>query len=339
MSPIAEIKIRPMEPYEHKYAYTQSNRISDITGFCGYYSCEVESDGPGWQTNWISYGNPRESFFSDFAEVKNALRTDSDFGPCLSSLVEMKKFCEEYPESKLRHIRRWDEYGFRIDTNHYTYLMRLAPVSFEMSCYIFGYDTEQLNDHINQAKEGIQFLHPLSGEALFRMTDGDQIGVRTPGKEFEKKNCRYVDGSTIEVDGKETTPNDFAIAMFLQNSEFFPLRQSLPRKCFYYDAPEDRIMEIEKGDLGMSVSVLDAIDAPGGKASLVESYNRQLGVTGAQVAAMHHGCGYSWADPEADPERDNHATYEKKNAIAIKLSAKSENIMHGDLLLFSDNVV
>ena len=64
------------------------------------------------------------------------------------------------------------QYGFRVDTPEYAYLLRLNPMQGDYNLYIYCYRREMLEQHIEKAARGICFLD-TSGKERFRIPDGD----------------------------------------------------------------------------------------------------------------------------------------------------------------------
>ena len=88
------------------------------------------------------------------------------------------------------------EYGFRMDTDKYAYLLRLNPREGEV--YFCCYFREWLDRHMEHARRGIRFITPHYDD-LFRLQDGDKIRITTWDDRTLERTCRYVDEYHLEV--------------------------------------------------------------------------------------------------------------------------------------------
>ena len=84
------------------------------------------------------------------------------------------------------------QYGFRVDTPEYAYLLRLNPMQGDYNLYIYCYRREMLEQHMKKAARGICFLD-TSGKERFRIPDGDSIRVTRPDGSHSDHTCRYID--------------------------------------------------------------------------------------------------------------------------------------------------
>ena len=181
---------------ERKYTFKQSQQISLQTGFIGYLRADFGSTGKEFFSTWNDFRKDlkTDEFKKEFDEVVNNYRyNDSGF---LTDRSAMSKFCYEHPDSSFEDDR--NHYGVRIDTEQYTYLMRLNPNRGEYNLYCYCYKRELLNNHIANAKKGIRFIDSNYNEK-FRIPDGEQIKVKTDDGCIFNKICRYVDDYHVEI--------------------------------------------------------------------------------------------------------------------------------------------
>lgn len=80
------------------------------------------------------------------------------------------------------------------------------------------------------------------------------------------------------------------------------ISKNLPDVCYIFEPSCGGVCAIKKGTTGYYA----VKDYPNYDQSLVDRLNDRLGVTPAQVKAMHAGSMFGWHIPAADP-----ATYEK----------------------------
>ena len=69
------------------------------------------------------------------------------------------------------------EYGFRIDTGKFAYLLRCIPVKGDYNFYCWCFEAKWLDRHMKQAEKGIRFIDPHYKE-LYRIPDGDPIRIQ-----------------------------------------------------------------------------------------------------------------------------------------------------------------
>ena len=297
-----DLTLRPMTQAEQAYCYSQSQQISGQAGLIGHLRADFGSNGPGFFSNFFDFRKnlKSEDFKAEINEVINALREDQRFGGILAGRTAMSKYCHKHPGSS---IEPGYNYGFRADTAHYSYLLRVTPKKGEYNLYCYCYLRQWLESHMNRAEKGIRFITPHYQEK-FRIADGDRIRLVMECGENREMTCRYIDDYHMEVTG-QTGSTVYHICEFAevweQNgcTEMIPLRKSLPERCFGYLKATGEIVVLQKGQKGF---------APTGKYAenetpqeCVDSLNAAMDVTRAQSAAMMAGSMFGWDAPAADP--------------------------------------
>ena len=116
--------VNAMFPAERNYCYSQSQQISMQTGLIGYLRADMDSDGKGFFSTWNGFRDDlkSEDFKLEFDDVINKLREDGNF---LHDRSTLSRCCCRTPESEFHNDR--NEFGFRVDTERYAYMMRLNP--------------------------------------------------------------------------------------------------------------------------------------------------------------------------------------------------------------------
>ena len=297
-----DLTLRPMTQAEQAYCYSQSQQISGQTGLIGHLRADFGSNGTGFFSNFFDFRKDlkSEDFKAELDEVINALREDQRFGGILAGRTAMSKYCHKHPDS---NIEPDYNYGFRADTAHYSYMLRVTPKRGEYNLYCYCYLRQWLESHMNRAEKGIRFITPHYQEK-FRIADGDRVRLVMESGENREMTCRYIDDYHMEVTG-QTGSTVYHICEFAevweQNSctEMIPLRKSLPERCFGYLQATGEIVVSQKGQKGF---------APTGKYAenetpqeCVDSLNAAMDVTRAQAAAMMAGSMFGWDAPAADP--------------------------------------
>ena len=297
-----DLTLRPMTQAERAYCCSQSQQISGQTGLIGHLRADFGSNGTGFFSNFFDFRKDlkSEDFKAELDEVINALREDQRFGGILAGRTAMSKYCHKHPDSSIEPDYN---YGFRADTAHYSYMLRVTPKRGEYNLYCYCYLRQWLESHMNRAEKGIRFITPHYQEK-FRIADGDRVRLVMESGENREMTCRYIDDYHMEVTS-QTGSTVYHICEFAevweQNgcTEMIPLRKSLPERCFGYLKATGEIVVLQKGQKGF---------APTGKYAenetpqeCVDSLNAAMDVSRAQAAAMMAGSMFGWDAPAADP--------------------------------------
>lgn len=153
-----EIAIRPFTAIEKDYSYSQSNKIFADSGFIGYLRGDFSKDGKAFFTNWEEHNSELKTkeFSKEFDDFVNTLRFDKEHGRFFMDRSSLSAFCKANPESAFEG-NYTTEYGFRADTEKYSYILRLNPDIHDYNFYIYAYEREQLDKHLS----GIQKMTVL----------------------------------------------------------------------------------------------------------------------------------------------------------------------------------
>ena len=149
-----KLDYRVLTEAERKYTFSQSQQLSMQTGLIGYLRADFGSNGNEFWTTWNDFRKDlkTDDFKKEFDLVINSYRFGD--GEFLSGRSTMSKFCYEHPESSYEDDR--NHYGVRVDTERYSYLMRLNPNRGEYNLYCYCYQKEWLNNHLKNAERGIE---------------------------------------------------------------------------------------------------------------------------------------------------------------------------------------
>ena len=208
------MEIRPLTQAEQKYAYRQSMQIRGQTGSIG-----ILQGG---------YGADSE-FHSDFHEINNRLKTgefEADLQEALcSGEYSVLENVDTMREFTLRHPQKGfpgTEYGFRVETEKFAYLVHCSPEKESGSVEIHCYVKEWLDHHIKEAEKGIRFINSRYSE-LFRIADGEKITITNAMGEKSERVCRYIDEYHTEVGNNLYHICQFAEIMERNGSEYAPV--------------------------------------------------------------------------------------------------------------------
>jgi len=293
-----KLMMQTATPAEQLYTASQSTQITGQTGCIGHLRADMGADGQGFFKTWSSYRSDldTEEFQQEFESVLNALVGDEQYGGFLKSRDAMGDFCREHPESGFND---GFAFGFRADTAQYSYLIRLNPHKGEENLFIYCYRRDWLDSHMKHAEQGIRFITPHYKEK-FKIEDGDMVRIRRFDGTSIDRVCRYIDEYHVEIGHELYHICQFAEIMERNGHSVIPLRSSLPVVC-YGKVPEKRaIVMFERGFDGYRSA--SAFTKGRTSQKLVDEWNRDLGVTKAQAAAMQGGAMLGWGTPAADPK-------------------------------------
>lgn len=313
-------KIRPLTAQERRYTYAQSQQVTMQSGCIGYLRGDMGTDGNEFYTTWNNQIKSLrgDTFGGEFNEIVNALRFDESYGGVLKDRVSLSSFCKSNPASLFENTFS-REYGFRIDTQKYSYLMRLNPNKGEYNFYIYAYRRDLLDRHLHQALRGIRFITPRY-EEKFRLADTDSIRIISSNNESRDHECRYIDDYHIEVGKNLYHICEFAERMEEAGNAVIPLRRSLPDKCYAVLPGDSKIIIIKKGESGYYKTDIDTKDKVE-STTLADTYNEKLGVSKAQREAMVAGSMFGWHVPAADP-----SNYDGHGKLKVSANKDRENV-------------
>jgi hypothetical protein len=227
-------------------------------------------------------------------------KNDAAYGAILSDRKLLFDFCHANESAGFGNDREW---GIRVNTKEYSYLMRLNPNRGEYSLYCYCYRRDWLTQHMKQAEHGIRFITPHYKE-IFRLKDGDQIRIITDDGEKRDRTARYIDDYHVEIGSSLYHICEFAERMEELGRKVIPLRSSLPEKCFVYVESTDEIGIVERGEMGYWPAGV-VPDKGVSKRQGVDYLNDAQGITKAQATAMKAGSLCGWDTKAADPASYN----------------------------------
>ncbi len=280
---------------EDKYTFRQSQQISSQCGLIGYLRADMGTDGKGFFSSWFDNIKDlkTDEFKSEFDDVLNSLREEGDI---LHNRRSLASYCYSHPQCKMNTDREY--YGVRVDTEKYTYLLRLTPENSEYNLYCYCYRKDMLDSHLKQAEKGIRFITP-SYKELFKIPDGDMIRILDKDGSYIDEPCRYIDDYHLEVGHTLYHICQFAEIMEANGNKVIPLRSSLPDHCFSVLEETGEMIIIKKGEQGFYKSDLNCTDKAVSR-TVARENNKRLGVSERQENCMLAGSMFGWDKPAAD---------------------------------------
>ena len=226
-----DIMIRPMTKQEKMYCYTQSQQIRNQTGNIGYLRADMDTSGEGFFSTWNDFWPDLKTpdFIKEFESVINELRYSDRPDSFLKNRSALMKYCFSHFDSSIND----HEFGFRVDTDDYVYMMRLNPNRGEYNLYCYCYRRDWLERNLEKAEKGIRFIDSCYHD-LFRLPDGGKIRISYPDGEIREATCRYIDSYHAEVGFGSI--NLFHICEFAERME----------KCGATIEPVDPVLQPER---------------------------------------------------------------------------------------------
>ena len=302
-----EFEKRAMIETEDKYTFRQSSQISMQTGLIGYLRADMDTDGNGFFSTWNDWRSDlkTDEFKAEFDEVINALREEGDI---LHNRAALARYCYSTPQSKMQGQDGY--YGVRVDTDKFTYLLRLNPNKGEYNLYCYCYVRDWLDKHIESAQKGIRFIDSHYHEK-FRIADGESVRITRADGTWRDEPCRYIDEYHLEVGSNLYHICEFAELMEHNGNTVIPTASVLPPMCYAQLPSTGEVIMINKGESGY-IPTADYPDSSYEKNTvIVNEGNRALGVTKAHAAAMLAGSMFGWNVPAADPRNYDENGYPK----------------------------
>lgn len=286
-------------PEEKLYLFSQSTQISGQTGLIGHLRGDFDKSGKGFFTTWFDNRThlKTDEFKSEFDTVINGLRSDKTYGGLFKNLSSMQSYCYKHKDGSIEQ-NNFVQYGFRLNTDKYAYLIRCNPMNGDYNFYVYAYTKESLDSHMKKAEKGIRFIDSRYNQ-LFRIADGGRIKLEYPDGNSDIKTCRYIDEYHVEVGITFYHICEFAELMEKNDVKYTPVIPALPDFCYSTLPSTGELIQIKFGTNGYSSCTVSP-EWKGKERKLADQYNAKLNVTKQQEAAMIHGSIYGWNTPGAD---------------------------------------
>ncbi len=297
---MTDFSIRPLTVEERKYAYMQSQQLCSKTGCIGYLRGDFGQSGRMFYSSWedIRPDLKTPEFKAAFDDVINLLRNEDGL---LHSREDMVWYGRNHAESGFQGNFS-KEYGFRVDTQDYAFLIRCIPQVGDNNFYFFCYRRDWLDKHIEKAKQDIRFVTPDYKE-LFHLPDGEVITITLDTGEKLDRVCRFIDETHVEVGEKIYHICEFAERMAYNGNTYSPKEPPLPPECFSTLPSSGELIKIERYQ--NRYTLLGVQKTPEENRERADVLNKGRGVSKAQEAAMLAGSIFGWDTPAAKPKNYN----------------------------------
>ncbi len=166
--------IKIMAPAERSYCYTGSQQLDKQTGCIGHLRGDMDRSGNGFFTSWWDHCPElkTQAFKDEFDDLINALRFEERYDGIFKNRSSLSRYCYEHRESVFAEDFI-PQYGFRVDTPEYAYLLRLNPMQGDYNLYVYCYRREALDRHLEKRRA----WHLLCGPAAGRTCSASRMGT------------------------------------------------------------------------------------------------------------------------------------------------------------------
>ena len=144
-----DLSIRPIKPEEIPFSYTQSQNDNIESGCIGFLRGDFDTSGKGFYSTWedkVKFLKTNE-FKREFDDVINSLRFG--YGELLKDRSSLSAYCHNNPDGVIKG-NYTKEYGFRVDTDEHSYILRCNPTKGDYNFYVYAYDRETFEKHLNE---------------------------------------------------------------------------------------------------------------------------------------------------------------------------------------------
>ena len=142
-----DYEMRPITKDEKRATFQMKKEIVEAIGNIGYMKGDIDIIDPGFfYKDWygLSEESNNQSFKDTFNEIIKSLRSD---GNMLESKGALAHFC--YKENPYKFKDR-NEYGVRVDSGDYSFLMRLNPNKGERDLFCNCFEKEKLDKYLER---------------------------------------------------------------------------------------------------------------------------------------------------------------------------------------------
>ena len=167
-----DLSIRPIKPEEIQFSYTQSQNDNIESGCIGFLRGDFDTNGKVFYSTWEDKVSElkTESFKREFDAVINSLRFG--YGELLKDRGSLSSYCHKHPEGVIEG-NYTKEYGFRVDTDEHSYILRCNATKGDYNFYIYAYDRSIFEKHLDEIA-GEKMSTTELNEKLYELMSAEQ---------------------------------------------------------------------------------------------------------------------------------------------------------------------
>lgn len=242
---------RILTPEEQKYTFDQPSKLELKTGCVAHIRADFGSLGNSFFTLYDDHNSIIAKYYSEFKtefdDVINKLRYNESFGGLLYNRENMKEYCGKHKGAKFT-VDNTEYFGFRLDTEHFAYLLRCNPKVGEYNLYCYAYEKNTFNKHIENARRGISFRAKNLKEK-FHINDGDKIRIILFDGGHKDHICRYYDDANIIIKDNAYNIDELVRRCEIEGHIIEPAKRSLSEMIKGASKSKEYSEEPEQGDL------------------------------------------------------------------------------------------
>lgn len=189
-----ELNIHPFLPEETPYFYKQCKELDEKTGNIGCFIGRFEEPSSKLVSDWTDHTSRLNTseFADDFNDMVDTLRQGM-----LKSRKALEIYCMDHPVCMMLDSASTDpDYGFRINTGKYSYMLRCNFSSPYYTFVLTAYSFLALDRNMREARNGIPILD-LQGYERFRIPDGGKLKITSPDGFSGFCAVRYLDQNRL----------------------------------------------------------------------------------------------------------------------------------------------
>ncbi|MBR3819329.1 MAG: DUF3849 domain-containing protein [Clostridia bacterium] len=144
-----DLSIRPIKLEEIPFSYKQSQNDYVESGCIGFLRGDFDTSGKGFYSTWEDKVKflKTDEFKREFDDVINSLRFG--YGELLKDRSSLSAYCHNNPDGVIEG-NYTKEYGFRVDTDEHSYILRCNPTKGDYNFYVYAYVRETFEKHLNE---------------------------------------------------------------------------------------------------------------------------------------------------------------------------------------------
>lgn len=146
-----KFKMIPLQPNMRDYAYQIQRQNAAYPGYIGYLRGDFGTGGNQFFTTWFDVNRELKThkFRREFDDLVNSLRFGAKETRIFGSLSEMQEFCHTHTGSAFQG-NYTTEYGFKIDTEDNSFILRVNPNKGDYNFYCYCYQKSALDKALSE---------------------------------------------------------------------------------------------------------------------------------------------------------------------------------------------
>ena len=152
-----EITIRTLRSNEAPFVYS-NEKVASYVGLIGYLRADFDTTGDMFYSTWNEYAPNASLNNANFKKVLDTvINSFRKKGELLENRKSMYKYCVANKRGILGCDCYDDCYGFRVDCEDHTFLMRCTPVKGAYDLYCYCYEKALLDEFLCKSEGSIPY--------------------------------------------------------------------------------------------------------------------------------------------------------------------------------------